>query len=212
MSKKTNNAPQYRIVFFGNGSRYDTTYVNQQHTQAMFAKYGLIQKPFVNAHKSQILVLALMTEGHWFNDNFTDLDWALGPYLHFIQDSLCLQHPFAHCGRENGQATTDDFWKSVIQSNPDVIGKIKSWFILYPNNLNRYKKFSDITTKTLKQPWGTLLYYHFKTIENVKTNRNWKIDPKKEVKYCPRVSCRECINLDKQCQVCLSTQKTLREH
>lgn len=196
--------PQYKILFIHNGSQDDKIYWSKKYVQSQMAKINF--KPDGKL-KSKIVAVVLVVAGTWFEAGHLQFQWALGSYLHVIAETFPLGTPIEFKkGSQNMSIVTDKLWNQIISSNRDVLVKINSWLILHSAHLQSYKKYSDIRIKTLRHPWGQMIFEGRKYVENCKSNMPWKIDPQLELKWIKRVSCRDCVKEKEQCKSCSQVQ------
>ena len=81
--------------------------------------------------------------------------------------------------------------------------------ILYHEHLENCKTFGNIYVKTLRMPWATLQAKQVKLVENLKSPRNFKIDPT-DSQYHDNVRCSSCVHKNKQCNNCDLIQKKMK--
>lgn len=204
------NVTQWRIIFFANGQNYDTEYVGLKRFQENFAKLGLSSKPFANYCAGCIVSIALISKGKWFDKEIDKYWWSCGPYCWITHDVVALKKPVSNqCYSQNIKLIDANTWYDVVKNNPFIVNVIKSWSILYHQHLANCKTFGNIYVKTLRMPWATLQAKQIKLVENLKSPRNFKIDPTDSQHY-HNVRCCTCVHKIKQCDNCNSIQKKMR--
>ena len=205
MSAKPQLPQQFKVIFLGNGQKYDSEYVQTDYVQQIFKKRGWSKQPFTDTCKSQILSLCLIQEGVWFDKSWSDIEWAFGPYMDIFGDSMQLKNPiYTAIGTQNVIPLKDELWAELIEQNPEIIIKIKSWKILYSANLIDFQHYSDIRLKVLRMPWGYLGGKTIKNMESRKSNNQWKIQDWDETVHL-QITCRQCYNRSKRCSRCMNT-------
>lgn len=202
---------QYRILLFGNSGSYDKKYVETSWFQTAFKNHNWSKNPFKNVQASTCLSIGLIKEGVWFSNEHLEYEWAYGAYLHLLVEVMPLNNPIiAKFGSENVAKIPTDWWTQLVETNPQVISKIKAWKILYADHLINFKSYSDLRYKALKMPWGYVISNNIKNIENLKNNFQYKID-KADSQFYDNVRCRACYNKVARCTSCEQTTQIMQK-
>jgi hypothetical protein len=117
-------------------------------------------------HYGCITGIILLSHQKWFEKSDLQTPWAYAPLIQRVIGAVGLVEPIPFEGQLNGKKLEEKHWEA-IRAQPHVMTWLATVFRCYSEKqLYKSSKISDISARSIKQPWNHLILCGIKTIEN----------------------------------------------